>query len=77
VDTTLFYRLPVASGRWQAVDSVLWGEGDSDDALRDDESFMINAGAMYSFGARAAPASAAQWLRLIQTEAADVPARKG
>jgi hypothetical protein len=29
VDTTLFYRLPVESGRWQAVGSVLWGESDS------------------------------------------------
>jgi len=26
VDSTLFYRLPFESGRWQAVGSVLWGE---------------------------------------------------
>lgn len=52
VDTTLFYRLPVESGRWQAVGSVLWGEGDSDVAFHDTEIFMINAGVMYRFGAR-------------------------
>ena len=28
VDTTLFYRLPAASGRWQAVGSILWGKDD-------------------------------------------------
>jgi hypothetical protein len=52
VDTTLFYRLPVESGRWQAVGSVLWGEGDSDVAFHDSEIFMISVGAMYRFGAR-------------------------
>ena len=52
VDTTMFYRLPVESGRWQAVGSVLWGEGDSDVAFHDSEIFMINAGVMYRFGAR-------------------------
>ena len=52
VDTTLFYRLPFESGRWQAVGSVLWGEGDSDVAFHDSEIFMINAGVMYRFGAR-------------------------
>jgi hypothetical protein len=52
VDTTLFYRLPVESGRWQAVGTVLWGEGDSDVAFHDSEIFMINAGVMYRFGAR-------------------------
>jgi hypothetical protein len=52
VDTTLFYRLPIESGRWQAVGSVLWGEGDSDVAFHDSEIFMINAGVMYRFGAR-------------------------
>ncbi len=60
VDTTLFYRLPTDSGRWQAVGSVLWGEDDSDVAFHDSEIFMISAGVMYRFGARAAPASAGQ-----------------
>lgn len=52
VDTTLFYRLPIESGRWQAVGSVLWGEADSDVAFHDNEIFMISAGVMYRFGAR-------------------------
>jgi len=52
VDTTLFYRLPIESGRWQAVGSVLWGEGNSDVAFHDSEIFMVNAGVMYRFGAR-------------------------
>jgi Protein of unknown function (DUF2860) len=52
VDTTLFYRLPFESGRWQAVGSVLWGEGNSDVAFHDSEIFMVNAGVMYRFGAR-------------------------
>ena len=52
VDTTLFYRLPTESGRWQAVGSVLWGEDDSEVAFHDSELFMINAGVMYRFGAR-------------------------
>lgn len=52
VDTTLFYRLPFESGRWQAVGSVLWGEGDSNVAFHDTELFMITAGVMYRFGAR-------------------------
>jgi hypothetical protein len=52
VDSTLFYRLPVESGRWQAVGSVLWGESDSDVAFHDNEVFMISAGVMYRFGAR-------------------------
>ena len=52
IDTTLFYRLPTESGRWQAVGSVLWGEEDSDVAFHDNELFMISVGAMYRFGAR-------------------------
>jgi hypothetical protein len=52
VDSTLFYRLPFESGRWQAVGSVLWGEGDSDVSFHDNEIFMITAGVMYRFGAR-------------------------
>ena len=55
LDTTLFYRLPVESGRWQAVGSVLWGESDSDVDFHDNEIFMINAGVMYRFGSRALP----------------------
>jgi hypothetical protein len=52
VDTTLFYRLPVASGRWQAVGSVLWGRDDSDVRFHDSELFTVNLGAMYRFGGR-------------------------
>jgi len=52
VDSTLFYRLPFESGRWQAVGSVLWGEGDSDVDFHDNEIFMISAGVMYRFGER-------------------------
>jgi hypothetical protein len=52
VDSTLFYRLPVASGRWQALGSVLWGEADSNVAFHDNEIFMVSIGAMYRFGAR-------------------------
>jgi hypothetical protein len=52
VDTTLFYRLPIEGGRWQAVGSVLWGETDSDVDFHDNEIFMITAGVMYRFGAR-------------------------
>jgi hypothetical protein len=52
VDTTLFYRLPIESGRWQAVGSVLWGEADSDVRFHDNEIFMVSAGVMYRFGAR-------------------------
>jgi opacity protein-like surface antigen len=52
LDATLFYRLPAASGRWQAVGSVLWGEDDSDVDFHDTEVFTLNLGAMYRFGAR-------------------------
>jgi hypothetical protein len=52
VDSTLFYRLPVEGGRWQAVGNVLWGQGNSDVAFHDNEIFMISAGVMYRFGAR-------------------------
>lgn len=50
VDTTLFYRLPFESGRWQAVGSVLWGEADSDVAFHDAEILTFSLGAMYRFG---------------------------
>jgi Protein of unknown function (DUF2860) len=52
VDTTLFYRLPIEGGRWQAVGSVLWADGDSDVDFHDNEIFIISVGAMYRFGAR-------------------------
>jgi len=52
VDTTLFYRLPVTSGRWQAVGSILWGKDDSDVRFHDSDVFSVNVGAMYRFGSR-------------------------
>jgi Protein of unknown function (DUF2860) len=52
VDTTVFYRLPIASGRWQAVGTVLWGEEDNDVRFHNNEVFSISLGAMYRFGAR-------------------------
>ena len=52
VDTAVFYRLPIASGRWQAVGSVLWGEEDNDVRFHNNEVFSISVGAMYRFGAR-------------------------
>jgi len=51
IDTTLFYRLPVAGGRWQAVASLLYGEDDADVSFHDNEVFTISLGAMYRFGA--------------------------
>ncbi len=51
VDTTLFYRLPTASGRWQAMGYLLWGEDDSDVTFHDNEVFQVGIGAMYRFGA--------------------------
>jgi hypothetical protein len=52
VDTTLFYRLPTDSGRWQAVGSVLWGEDDSDVDFHDSEITSVSLGVMYRFGER-------------------------
>jgi len=52
VDTTLFYRLPAASGRWHAVGSVLWGKEDNDVRFHDNEVFSVSVGAMYRFGGR-------------------------
>ncbi len=52
VDTTLFYRLPAASGRWQLVGHLLWAEEDSDVRFHDSELFMATVGLMYRFGAR-------------------------
>lgn len=52
IDSTLFYRLPIEGGRWQAVGSVLYAEGDADVDFHDNEIFMVSVGAMYRFGAR-------------------------
>ncbi len=52
VDTTLFYRLPVESGRWQAVGSLMWGEEDSDVVFHDSEVTSVSLGVLYRFGAR-------------------------
>ena len=52
VDTTVFYRIPSSSGRWQAVGSVQWGEEDSDVRFHDSNVFMASIGALYRFGAR-------------------------
>jgi Protein of unknown function (DUF2860) len=52
LDTTLLYRLPVASGRWQAVANLLWGEDDSEVDFHDHELFVATVGALYRFGAR-------------------------
>ena len=52
LDSTLFYRLPTASGRWQALGSILWGKDDSDVRFHDSEVFNVNVGAMYRFGSR-------------------------
>jgi hypothetical protein len=52
IDTTLFYRLPTTSGRWQAVGGVLWGKEDNDVRFHDNEVFSVSVGAMYRFGSR-------------------------
>ncbi len=52
VDSTLFYRLPIASGRWQAVGNILFGQDDSDVRFHDSDVFMVSVGAMYRFGSR-------------------------
>ena len=52
LDTTVFYRLPIDGGRWQAVGSVLWGEDDSDVDFHDAEVTSVSLGLMYRFGAR-------------------------
>lgn len=53
LDTTIFYRLPAASSRWQVVGNVLWAEEDSDVNFHDNEVFNLNLGLMYRFGAAA------------------------
>ena len=52
VDATLFYRLPAASGRWQAVGNVFWAEEDSEVTFHDSEVLSLSIGAMYRFGGR-------------------------
>jgi len=52
VDTTVLYRLPTESGRWQLVGHLLWGEDDSDVDFHDNQVFMVSLGAMYRFGQR-------------------------
>jgi hypothetical protein len=52
LDATLLYRLPTASGRWQAVASLLWGDDDSEVDFHDNEVFSASLGAMYRFGGR-------------------------
>ena len=52
LDTTLFYRLPIEGGRWQAVGSLLWGEDDSDVNFNNAEVTSVSLGLMYRFGAR-------------------------
>jgi hypothetical protein len=52
VDTTLFYRLPAASGRWQALGSITWGKDDSNVRFYDSEVFNVNVGVMYRFAGR-------------------------
>lgn len=50
VNATLFYRIPTATGRWQAVANVLWGEEDSDVSFHDSELSMVSLGVLYRFG---------------------------
>jgi hypothetical protein len=52
IDTTLFYRLPAESGRWQAVGSILWGKDDSNVRFYDSDVFNVNVGVMYRFAGR-------------------------
>jgi Protein of unknown function (DUF2860) len=52
VDSTLLYRLPAASGRWQAMGSILWGKEDSNVRFYDSDVFNVSVGALYRFGGR-------------------------
>lgn len=52
IDTTLLYRLPTESRRWQAMATLFWGEDDSDVTFHDSEAFQVGIGALYRFGAR-------------------------
>jgi hypothetical protein len=51
LDTSLFYRLPTESKRWQAVARVFWGEEDSDVRFHDSEVSSASLGVIYRFGA--------------------------
>lgn len=50
LDTTVFYRLPIEGGRWQAVGSVTWGRDDSDVRFHDSDLLNFSLGALYRFG---------------------------
>jgi hypothetical protein len=50
LDTTVFYRLPIDGGRWQAVGSLTWGKDDSRVRFHDSELMNFSVGAMYRFG---------------------------
>jgi len=52
VDSTLFYRLPAASGRWQALCGILWGKDDSNVNFYDSTAFNVNVGVMHRFAGR-------------------------
>jgi hypothetical protein len=52
LDTTLFYRLPSQSGRWQAVGTILWGKEDYNVRFYDSDVFNVSLGVMYRFGGR-------------------------
>jgi hypothetical protein len=52
LDTTLFYRLPIEGGRWQAMGTALWVDEDNDVRFHDNSGYSIGVGAMYRFGAR-------------------------
>jgi len=50
VDASLFYRLPAASRRWQAVAGIRWGEDNSTVDFHDNEVFGVTLAVMYLFG---------------------------
>jgi hypothetical protein len=52
LDATLFYKLPVASQRWQLFGQISWGDIDSDINFHDNEVSVAALGLMYRFGNR-------------------------
>jgi hypothetical protein len=50
VDATLFYKLPVASNRWQLFGMASYGSFDSDIDFHDNGMYMVGTGLMYRFG---------------------------
>lgn len=52
LDSTLFYRLPIEGGRWQATGSVLWGQDNNDVNFQDTTVTSVSLGLLYRFGAR-------------------------